>query len=69
MDYLCSDHTNVVSSCAFSNNYLYLATASWDKAIYLYDIMCGSYRLTGPTKLEHHEGCINFCSFSLDGKP
>ncbi len=66
--FLCSDHKNTVSSCDFSYNNMYLATASWDKTVNIYDITCGSFRSTGPTKIHHHEGCVNYCSFSQDSK-
>jgi len=37
-------HINVVSSSCFSYDSHYVATASWDKTVQLYDIATGVYR-------------------------
>lgn len=59
---------NAVTSCAFSQNDMYLATTSWDKTVNLYNLSSGSFRSVGPMVLQYHEGCVNNCSFSQDGK-
>ena len=37
-------HINIVSCCCFSHDAHYVATASWDKTLQLYDIATGVYR-------------------------
>lgn len=63
-----SGHDNVVSNACTTASGQTLATCGWDKRICLWDVATGTYRQTGPRKLDRaHDGCISAAEFSRDG--
>lgn len=63
-----SAHTNVISSCCFTQNGRYMCTASWDRTLQLWDVQTGSFRTRGGEQLSKgHNGSISSCAFSSDG--